>query len=277
MKLIPDFLLRSATRLLLVHKLFAWILLQAFLTDPPLVLRLGLIVASQSVVLTTESLLSLHAGFELPSEGTFFLPMLFNQYARDSMPELATFLGISPCWHDIVYKDKIKQCTQDLAHTCFQHARIENGKKSLQIIGDCYEDYGISASEASKHQKQCHVGDDFHIVGPLACIRAKKRLMDKAEISLKVFPGLECTMIYALWDLITPTTNNVAAWAATRGSSKSCWREVNPNDWTVSVDRTGVISRLLKHVDWRTSASLHQHPMRSVFCEPCKAEGFVGR
>lgn len=247
MKLVPDFFLRSATRLLLVHTVCAWILLQTFLSDLPLPLMLALVAPSQSMVLICESFLSLHA--EMPSTATFFLPLLFNQYVRISLPRLGSLLRISPCWHEIVYKDKIKQCRQDLAHTCFQHARIENSKKGLQIMGDCHEDYGISASQALRHQKQCHVGDNFQISKPLACIKAKTRLMDKAEISLKVFPGLECTMIYALRDLITPTTNDVGVRVAPRGSSESCWRDVNSNDWTVSADEKGVIRMLLKHVD----------------------------
>ena len=82
MKLMPDSILRSATRLLLVHTFFAWLFLQASLTDFPLVPGLALMIAPGFVVEMTEAFLDLHAGFELPREATFLLPMLFNQYVR---------------------------------------------------------------------------------------------------------------------------------------------------------------------------------------------------
>lgn len=249
MKLMPDFILSSATRLLLVHTLFAWLFLQASLTDLPLVPGLALMIAPGFVVEMTESWLDVHAGFELPREATLLLPMLFNEYVRESFPELGSLLGISPCWHDVVYKDKRTQCKQDLAYTCFQHAQIEDGKKSLQVMEDCYKDYGISTAKALQHQKQCHIGHDFQITGPLACIRAKTHLLNKEQISPKLFPSVECTIIYALWDLIIPMLHDAGAYVHTRGSSEFCWTKADPNDWTVSTTRSGSISRLLKHVD----------------------------
>jgi hypothetical protein len=172
--------------------------------------------------------------------------MLFNQYARDSMPELATFLGISPCWHDIVYKDKIKQCTQILAHTCFQHARIENGKKSLQVMKDCHEDFGYTATEALRHHTQCHGSDNLEFTGAAACVRAGARLVKKQEISLRVFPALRCNIMYAAWDLVTPMLDKIGAQVDTRGSSEFCWKNINLADWTVSRTRTGRIQSIVR-------------------------------
>lgn len=246
MKLVPDFFLRSAMRLLLLQAFFAWLLMRINSMHLPPALRIALMGASSLVIGDTESNLNLHAGFDLPWEATFFLPILFNEYIKSTMPDLAILLGISPCSHDIVYNDGETHCRQNLAYDCFQHALLEDSKQSIQVMEDCHEDFGYTATEALRHHTQCHGSDNLEFRGAAACVRAGARLVKKQDISLRVFPALRCNIVYAAWDLVTPILDKIGAQVDTRGSSEFCWKNINLADWTVSRTRTGRIQSIVR-------------------------------
>ncbi|KEQ65031.1 uncharacterized protein M437DRAFT_42021 [Aureobasidium melanogenum CBS 110374] len=247
MKLIPNFFLRSATRLLLFQAVFAWLFMRIRSTHLPSALRMPLMGATGLVIGNTQSYLDLYAGFDLPWEATFFLPILFNEYIKSTMPELAILLGITPCFHDVVYKDGGRHCRQDLAYDCFTHALLEDGKQSLKVMEDCYEDFGYTATEALQHHNQCHASDDLEFTGAAACVRAGAHLVKKQKISLRIFPALRCNIMYAGWDIITPMLNEIGAQVDTRGSSEFCWKNIDLANWTVSRTRTGRMQSIIRN------------------------------
>jgi hypothetical protein len=200
-----------------------------------------------SVISTSKPLLDVHAGFDLPWEATIFLPVLFDEYIKNSMPGLAALLRISQCSHDVVVDGDQVHCRQDLAHDCFQHARRENGGKAVQVMGTCYRDFGIDAAQALNHHTRCHGRDNLEYTEAAACLRAGTRLEADSKMCLRVPPVVRCTVMYATWDIIVPMMHKMGVRLETRGASDVCWTKLDLDSWTVSKTSTGRIDGIIKH------------------------------
>jgi hypothetical protein len=203
MKTVPAFFLRTSIRMLLLQSFLAWALLRLNKLHLPTTIDLVIGTAMGTVVYTLKNILDESLGFVLPWDSPYFLSMLLDEYIITTMPDLAVLLGESPCSKRIAkIHPGTASCQPELAYACLQHAtEFETGRLSLEFLGACYEDYGVSPVKARKHHERCHVrNNDPSWAGIRACRRAKEQIEKHKKICFYIPPLIDCTIQYSKWE-----------------------------------------------------------------------------